>query len=270
MKSTILLFVIGLVLFGGCKINTVQPDITPPSSPKGLYTFPGDGYVEVHWQSNREQDLAGYNVYSSTSLNGTYVIIGTTKQNSFVDTPVHNGVTYYYTVTAFDFDNNESDPGKYVVYETPRPEGYGVHLMNYVSNPDLSGYDFSTNSIGPYDDKYTDIFYEYSNGQYYMNVHTDSDIQDMGFTNSLYTIGDAPTDGWSPTKDVQLIPGHTYVVWTWDNHYAKFRVLQLSSSSAVFDWVYQLQEGNPRLAKTTTDRKVVTMGKGFTSRHQPL
>ena len=82
-----------------------------------------------------------------------------------------------------------------------------------------------------------------------MNVYTDTDIQDLGYTHSLLDIKVAPASGWSPTHDVRLYVGHTYVVWTHDDHYAKFRVTSLSPSRVVFDWAYQLQESNPMLKR---------------------
>ena len=46
--------------------------------------------------------------------------------------------------------------------------------------------------------------------------------------------------------------GHTYIIWTWDNHYAKIRVNAISSERIVFDWAYQLLEGEQQL-KTNRD-----------------
>jgi hypothetical protein len=91
------------------------------------------------------------------------------------------------------------------------------------------------------------MYFEYYNGEYYMNVRTDTDIQDVGPTNSLLDLHVAPTSGWSTSHDAILRVGHTYVVWTWDDHYAKFRVTSLSTNRVVFDWAYQLQESNPML-----------------------
>src|SRR5439155_1027532 len=139
-------------------------------------------------------------------------------------------------VTAFDDNGNESSLSKDLAYDTPRPEGYNVILKDYRSSPNLAGYDFSTFSVGPYDDKYTDVYFEYYNGEYYLDVWTDSDIQDMGYTTSLSDIGAAPTSGWSPTRDSRVITGHTYVVWTWDNHFAKIRINAVSAARVDFDW----------------------------------
>jgi hypothetical protein len=264
--SMILRYGFGLliVVFAGCEDRLLQPDIFPPSAPRGLYSASGDHFVELFWDENPEADVAGYRVYVNTSPSGTYEFIGTTHHGYFLDDGIDNGRTYYYAVAAFDFDGNESELSRNITSETARPEGYDVSLTNYRTNPNAAGYDFSTVSVGPYDDQYTDVFFEYYNGIYYLDVWDDSNIQDMGYTSDLYEITQSPTVGWSPTKDVRLIIGHTYVVQTWNNHYAKLRVASLSSSGVNFDWAYQLQEGNPFLKGG--DRKALSYGTGVLSR----
>jgi hypothetical protein len=235
----------------GCRSHPSSVDLTPPVAPRGVQTYAGDGFTEVFWTENTEGDLAGYNIYVASDPQGRFRRIGSTRSSDFIDRGVVNGETYYYGVAAYDFDGNEGALSVDDLGVTPRPEGYSVALPNYIISPNTAGYDFSTYSIGPYNDKYSDIFFEYSSGVAYMNVWDDSDIQDMGFTSSLDEIREAPNGGWAPTKDVRLIVGHTYVVWTWDNHFAKFLVTSLSSQRAVFDWAYQLQEGNPFLKRST-------------------
>ncbi len=245
MKIAFLIAIATFVLaFSGCHEQFIEPDVTAPSAPRGLSTQTGDQMVELSWVPNPEPDVAGYNVYVASSYEGKYTLIGTTSGLHFLDDGVENGKTYYYAVTAFDNSGNESGFSHDLAFETPRPEGFNVHLKDYRSYPDASGYDFSTYSVGPYNDTYTDVFYEYYDGAYYLDVWKDSDIEDVGYTNSIYDIGAAPVGGWSPTKDVPVIAGHTYVVRTWDNHYAKIRVSALSESTVIFDWAYQLQQDN--------------------------
>jgi hypothetical protein len=59
-----------------------------------------------------------------------------------------------------------------------------------------------------------------------------------------------------------LIPGHCYLVWTRDNHYAKFRVTGLSPTVVSFDWAYQTDPGNPELHARRAAR-----GIGHTEAH---
>ena len=248
MKTT-LAVATALLLLSGCHREFNHPDYGPPSPPTGLRTQTGDNFIQIFWNPNPETDIAGYNIYVGATYEGKYQWIGSATGYSYTDRGAVNGTTYYYAVTAYDFDGNESDLSKDVAYDIPRPEGYGVSLNDYRTSPLTAGYTFSSYAIVAYTDKTADMWYEYYNGVNYMDVNTDTDIQDMGPTQSILDIGEAPSSGWSSTHDVQLAVGHTYVVWTWDDHYAKFRVSALSSGRVVFDWAYQLQKSNPLLKR---------------------
>lgn len=251
MKKTLLFAALlaGALLGAGCHHWPYEPDTYPPSSPTGVRTATGDGFIELFWNGNRESDLAGYRVYVGSSYNGRYELIGTTHENYFLDEGARNGSTYYYAVTAFDRAGNESDLSHDVAYDIPRPEGYDVVLNDYRTMPKTAGYDFSSYAVVPYSDQYVDMWFETYNGIMYMDVGTDTDIQDMGPTGSILDISTAPSSGWSATHDVVLKVGHTYVLWTWDDHYAKFRVRSLSPSRVVFDWAYQLAASTPLLKR---------------------
>jgi len=267
MKTYILGILIVAAFAGGCKSRIVDVDTDPPYAPRGIYTETGDEMVILTWIANPEPDLAAYRVYWSDAYDGAYAFLGQTTTESYIDYGAPNGVTVYYAVTAVDRSGNESELSHDVAYDTPRPEGHGVVLPNYRYDPNRSGYDFSTYTVGPFDDQYTDIFFEHTGGIYYLNVWMDTDIQDVGYTESLYDVGYAPSAGWSPTKDAMLIAGHTYVVRTWDNHYAKVRVRSLSDASVTFDWAYQLQAGNTRL-KGVAVRGPLRAGTGFDARSE--
>jgi hypothetical protein len=260
MKFFILLSV--MVLAAGCD-NVAEIDRTPPAAPRGIRTVSLDNAVEITWLPNTEPDLAGYRIWTSDRYNGRYQLIGDTRNTRFVDRGARNGTTYYYALSAYDLNGNESDLSEEVVYDTPRPEGYGVRLSNYRTAPLTAGYDFSTYSVGRYDDEFTDFFFESFNGRNYLNVWNDTDIQDMGYTRNLYEISVAPTQGWSPSKSAEAIVGHTYVIWTWDDHYAKVRVREVNASQVVFDWAYQTAKGNPELKRTVPPdgkRRIQRMG----------
>lgn len=268
MKTVIFAALIAVVLFAGCTSDTVEVDRIPPFEPRGIYTVTGDGFIRISWLANQEPDIAGYRIYVSNAYDGVYQVIGETAALVFFDYDATNGITAYYALTAVDAAGNESALSKDLVYDTPRPEGSDVALPNYRVDPNRAGYDFSTYSIGPYDDEFTDIFFEFFEGMYYMNVWDDTQIQDMGYTASLGEITTAPLAGWSPTGDVPLIVGHTYVVRTWDSHFAKVRIRSLSDTRVIFDWAYQLQVGNPRL-KQPASRGPLRPSAGFTGRNAP-
>jgi hypothetical protein len=255
MKLHKIALLIGALALAGCHHNFFGPDFVPPSAPRGLSTSTGDNFIELFWDTNPEPDVAGYNVYVSSTYDGPYDLIGSSEDAYYVDRGAKNGNKYYYAVTAYDYDGNESALSRDVVYDIPRPEGYDVLLGESYRSPNTAGYDFSQYRVVAYDDQYADIYFEYYNGEYYMVVRTDSDIQDMGLTGSILDVTSAPAGGWSTTHDAVLRVGHTYVVWTWDDHYAKFRVSALSSSRVVFDWAYQVRPSTTLLKKAPAERK---------------
>ena len=79
---------------------------TPPAAPTGLSATPGNTTVALSWTANGEGDLAGYNIYRSTTspvaltspINGGTLVTGTT----YNDTGRTNGQIYYYVITAVD------------------------------------------------------------------------------------------------------------------------------------------------------------------------
>lgn len=254
MWRTIAVLAAGLLLAGCVDDNPTAPrDRTPPAAPRGVFSVTGDGVVTVHWLANTEGDVAGYRVYSSPCGNEPgcpYDPVGATDQTSFVVTGLANGVTRHYAVLAVDRAGNESALSYEDVFDTPRPAGFGRTLGDYVDEPAISGWDFSAALRRPFDDAQTDVYFGYSGGTYRMfAAFVDTDIQDAGFGASLDEVDWAPAGGWSPTGMVELIPEHNYVVWTFDNHYAKFRVVSLASgpSRVVFDWAYQTDPGNQEL-----------------------
>jgi hypothetical protein len=249
MKAIVPILIVASLLLTGCE-RLLLPDRLPPSPPTGLRTSTGDNFIELSWDVNPERNVAGYNVFVSSSYDGRYELIGSSRVPSFVDYGARNGNQYYYAVTAYDFDGNESGLSRDVAYDIPRPEGYNVVLSDYRQDPSSAGYDFSGYAVTPYDAQSTDIYFENYNGAYYVNVFTDSDIQDMGSTGSLLDVKVAPASGWSSTHDARVFVGHTYIVWTHDDHYAKFRVTSISPDRLVFDWAYQLQKSNPLLKRS--------------------
>lgn len=256
---TILLFAI--IGFEGCglndKDNNVAPDFSAPAAPTGLRILNGDNIVDLDWNPNSERDIAGYNVYYSDSYNGEYKLLGSTQSTHYTDNGATNGKTWYYAVAAYDYNDNESELSYEDIHATPRPEGFNKVIYDYLKFPNNSGFSFANEVAVPYNDKQADFFFENYNGTYYLDVWDDTDIQDMGRTQDIYDIPLAPSKGWSPTKDTLAIIGHTYVIWTVDNHFAKVRITNITNERITFDWAYQTVEGNRELksARGSIERK---------------
>jgi len=135
------------------------PIDSPPHTVDGVYSVTGDGQVTIYWRANQESDIAYYKVYRNLSPTGTFSLVGSTPQTSFVDTGVANGNTYFYAVSAVDHAGQESAELSFEnVFDTPRPEGFGVSLNNtFVTDPQ-SGWDFSAQARRSSLDPTTDVY----------------------------------------------------------------------------------------------------------------
>jgi len=248
--ATPILLAVASLGLTGCNETTAPRDITPPAAPRGLYSTTGDGRVTLRWLANTESDLIGYRVYAAPCASGSscpYDRVGSTATTQFEVTGLGNGVTRYFAVAAVDRAGNESALTVEDIFDTPRPAGT-ASLGNFVNSSAGSGWDFSAFLARAHTDAQTDVFFGY-NGSVHQMFTRDlvTDIQDAGYASSLDAVDWAPSEGWSPTGTVELIPGHCYVVWTRDDHYAKFRVTGLTPNAVTFDWAYQTAPGNPEL-----------------------
>lgn len=142
------------------------------NGPAGLtVTNPGTGgTLHISWQSSGVGDLAGYNIYRSTTASGPYEKLNSNPlvTTSYTDDNLVNGMTYYYKVAAENLAGLESDysgpvPGTPSLASPPptptglsaESTGTGFSLVvrwNAVSDPDLAGYNLyrAESAGGPY------------------------------------------------------------------------------------------------------------------------
>lgn len=95
-------------------IEIFAHDTFPPVVPLGLqavYTDEGQQkFIDLIWSPNSEGDLAGYNIYrheegaAPTQINSQLV-----KTPAYRDTSVQSGKKYFYSVSAVDVRNNQSE-----------------------------------------------------------------------------------------------------------------------------------------------------------------
>jgi hypothetical protein len=235
----------------GChddKVTNVNVD-RPPHVVDGVYSVTGDGDVTVYWRANQENDIDFYKVYRNNAPTGTFTLVGSSSTTSFIDNSVTNGNTYYYAVSAVDLAGQESaDLSFENVFDTPRPEGFAVTLTNSFTTDATSGWDFSAQVRRTSLDALTDVYYGSQTGHNLVYVPSDTEIQDAGFV-ALRDVDFAPPSGWSADGQVEAIVGHSYIVLTRDNHYAKFEVKSRDGTGMVMDWAYQIDVDNPELTR---------------------
>ena len=252
-----ILMVLGVA--GGCSEDTQQPVIVdvPPSAPDGVFSVTGDGQVEVCWNPNPESDIAGYDIYWNDEATGFYEYVASVGANEtcYIDTDVTNGVTYFYAVLAVDGAGQESDLSYETIFDTPRPAGTNLVLLDYLGqNGSLSGYDFSSLSGTPQDWMLssTDVYFGAPNSvPTLFTSGAGVDIQDYGYID-LDFVDWAPTAGWSNQGQVELIQGHSYIIRVIDGgglfNMAKVHCVDASAASVTLDWAYQIDPDNPELA----------------------
>lgn len=86
------------------------PDTTSPAAPSGLAATAGNASVDLTWMANGESDLAGYNLFRSTTTGGPYTKVNGAliSGTSTTDTGLTNGTIYFYVLQAVDTSNNSS------------------------------------------------------------------------------------------------------------------------------------------------------------------
>lgn len=231
--------------------------------PAGLYSVTGDGAVELHWAPIRGAGVLGYNVYRSSEYDGTYDWIAKRvgeSNASYVDGNGENGVTYFYAVDSYTQDET-SNLSFEEVADTPRPEGAQLRIYDVDQLPEESGidfgevldasYDLRDELVVPWNAQYASYYVMELDGLLRLvptEVFVDgesfwNDLQDFGFTDGLDDVNFAPAEGWSlDPVGVELILGHSYILWTWDDYYAKLRVVELTDTYVVVDWALQTSD----------------------------
>lgn len=266
----------------GCDDDNPYYDNDPePATPQGVYSVTGNSSVTIYWNGVYERDIESYSVWRSTQPTTNYSRIATIAAQdnpnldlliyNYTDNGLTNGQTYFYAVTAIDRSNQESDLSAEEVFDTPRPEGT-VRLYQFDADVSRAGFDFTTRVVVNGNATEADIWLDTAGGVFYINAgNVDTDLQDMGFTSDFNEIGYAADDGWSLLGYSELIIGHTYIIWTDLNHFAKVRVIGINPVLGFvdFQWAYQTDPGNLELSlpanlerpanKTTIKTRPVTL-----------
>ncbi len=77
-------------------------DTLAPPPPKALRALPGSEQVVLSWNSSASLDLAGYNIYRSSTGSAFQVLVTLVPDTTYVDQGLSNGTDYRYRVTAVD------------------------------------------------------------------------------------------------------------------------------------------------------------------------
>lgn len=79
-----------------------------PNKPTGLSVAVNSNDILLNWADQSSEGVKFYGVYRSTTAGGPFTHVLDTTDNSYLQAPVAEDVTYFYKVTALDGDGNES------------------------------------------------------------------------------------------------------------------------------------------------------------------
>lgn len=99
-------------------------DTFAPSAPSAITIAAAPGTISLFFAINPEKDIAGYKIYRSEDkdvplANWTLLTTGLLTTNTYQDTRVETGKTYYYYLTATDKAGNVSPPSEIVSETAP-------------------------------------------------------------------------------------------------------------------------------------------------------
>ena len=128
--------------FDGC----TGADTTAPAAPTNLASNASDAQVILTWNANTENDLAGYDLFRSTTSGGPYTQVNGTLivDTMYIDTAVSNGTTYYYVLEAVDSTGNMSFSSNEVSADPTAPVVGGDIWINEIH------YDNSSTDVGEF------------------------------------------------------------------------------------------------------------------------
>ncbi|MFL5242206.1 MAG: fibronectin type III domain-containing protein [Gemmataceae bacterium] len=111
---------------------SATPQVPAPGTPTGLSAFAGDTQVVLNWSA--ASGATSYDIYRSTTKGGEGAAPYQTnvKSNSFTDTGLTNGITYYYEVRAVNAGGQSALSGEAAA--TPNSSSLFSAHINFTSD----------------------------------------------------------------------------------------------------------------------------------------
>src|SRR5580692_1760511 len=124
---------------------------TPPPTPANLQATAGNAQVALTWSVS--VGATSYNVKRSTTNGGPYTQISSPSTNSFTDSSLTNGTTYYYVVSAVNSAGQSANSNQAVATPTA-PTAPDVTITidptkTHAISPYIYGMNFYSPSTGP-------------------------------------------------------------------------------------------------------------------------
>lgn len=216
--------------------TTVPTDGIPPAAPQNLaaYIFDGGG-VFLDWDDNTDSDFNSYGIYYATTQGGPYQEVDNDDPSEFPIYGLTIGTTYYFVVTAFDDEGNESafsnevsaipagEPPPLAPRNLTATAQDNQVTLNWWENFD--SYEFytlyrATTAGGPYTqlalpagNSFVDTTATGGTTYYYVVTATNEFSDESPYSNEASA---TPTQPVPPPSNVSAVSATTYVRLYWD------------------------------------------------------
>jgi fibronectin type 3 domain-containing protein len=102
--------------------GTPTPDTQNPTTPTNLSASASGTQISLTWTASTDNvAVSGYQILRSPTSGGPYIQIATNNTNSYTNTSLTVGTTYYYVVRAYDAAGNISTNSSQAQATTPTP-----------------------------------------------------------------------------------------------------------------------------------------------------
>ncbi len=96
-------------------VEIIPKDIFAPNPPEGITLAASPNTISIFFATNIEKDIAGYKIYRSTDkVDWQLLTDKLLETNTFQDSKVESGKTYYYYLIAVDKFGNESEKSEII------------------------------------------------------------------------------------------------------------------------------------------------------------
>ena len=99
----------------GLRAEAIPIDLKPPSMPSGVKVEQRGSVVQVSWLQNKDEDVAGYNVYRVIGRAEQKLTKTPVKDTQFIDHSIGDNRYLSYYVTSVDLSGNESEPSREII-----------------------------------------------------------------------------------------------------------------------------------------------------------
>lgn len=130
------------------ELEMMEAAITLPDAPANLTAIAGDSQVSLSWTASTGAE--SYNIKRATTSGGAYSTVASNiYTNSYTDTGLTNGTTYYYVVTAVNSAGESANSNE--ASATPQaPGGNKAILLITMTNGTEKEYDLSMSEVNAF------------------------------------------------------------------------------------------------------------------------